>query len=533
MKKYLAVAATFCLSGGVLGATVPASHASGQDGTASLKAEGTQFLNAHRDAVSGSAADKYDLQRTTVSPSGTVHQRYDRTYHGLQVLGGDFVVHTAKNARPSVSVTQDKPISVSTEPAVSASQALKAVKGKSSKPTLVVDARQGAAKLAWMTMATGVQADGITPSRRATLVDAQTGKVRSSVETIKTLMSAKDSKEAMSRQGVAASAKKKHTLEAGTGNGIFVGEVPIGTTAGGSGFDMIDPDHGNNTTCDMNNSESGPCTTFTDADNTWGDGTNADRASAAVDVHYGAGLTFDFYKSTFDRNGIFDDGQGVPSRVHYGDGYVNAFWDGSQMTYGDGAGNNAPLVALDVAGHEMSHGVTEATAGLEYTGDAGGLNESTSDVMGTMVEFSANNANDPGDYLIGEEIDINGDGSPLRYMDEPSKDGGSYDCWSSAVPQSDPHYSSGVGNHAFYLMANGSGSSEWGDSPTCDGSTVTGIGRDKAAAVWYHALKDYMTSSETYADARADMISAADDLYGAGSAESKGVAAAFSAVAVG
>ena len=78
--------------------------------------------------------------------------------------------------------------------------------------------------------------------------------------------------------------------------------------------------------------------------------------------------------------------------MHYGNAYVNAFWDGTQMTYGDGAGNARPLTAIDVAGHEMCHGVTEATADLNYFGDAGGLNEATSDIFGTAVEFSANNA---------------------------------------------------------------------------------------------------------------------------------------------
>ncbi len=104
---------------------------------------------------------------------------------------------------------------------------------------------------------------------------------------------------------------------------------------------------------------------------------------------------------------------------------MNAFWDDSCfcMTYGDGSGNTHPLTSLDVAGHEMSHGVTSNTAGLNYSGESGGLNEATSDIFGTGVEFFANNAADKGDYLIGEEIDINGDGSPLRYMDKPSKDG--------------------------------------------------------------------------------------------------------------
>jgi len=149
-------------------------------------------------------------------------------------------------------------------------------------------------------------------------------------------------------------------------------------------------------------------TTFTDADDIWGNGAVTNRASAGVDAPYGAEKTFDFYKNVLGRNGIWNTGAGARSRVHYGTNYVNAFWDGTQMTYGDGASNTHPLVELDIAGHEMSHGVTQATAGLVYTGDAGGLNEATSDIFGTAVEWYTNNASDNPDYLIGELIDIFG-----------------------------------------------------------------------------------------------------------------------------
>ena len=125
------------------------------------------------------------------------------------------------------------------------------------------------------------------------------------------------------------------------------------------------------------------------------------------------------------------------------------------MTYGDGNTQFRPLVELDVAGHEMSHGLTSATANLDYVGDSGGLNESTSDVMGTMVEFGANNSKDPGDYVLGEKI-VKG-GGVLRRMDNPFSDGHSPNCWSSSLGSRDPHYSSGVGNHLFYLLSEGTG----------------------------------------------------------------------------
>jgi len=293
-----------------------------------------------------------------------------------------------------------------------------------------------------------------------------------------------------------------------------------------------------NYTTDLNGSTSTTAagTTFTDADNIWGNGAVSDRASAGVDAHYGAGKTFDYYKNIQGRNGIWNTGVGARSRVHYGTNYVNAFWDGTQMTYGDGASNTHPLVELDVAGHEMTHGVTENTAGLVYAGEAGGLNEATSDIFGTAVEWYANNASDIPDYLIGELINLNGDGTPLRYMDRPSRDFASADCWSPTVGNLDVHYSSGPLNHWFYLASEGSGAKVINgvpyNSPTCNASTVTGMGRAAAEKIWYRTLTVYLTSSNTYAAAREGAIQSAKDLYGAGSAQCTKVAAAFSAIAV-
>ncbi len=444
---------------------------------------------------------------------GSTHVRYQRTFAGLRVIGGDFVVHrTGAGAVTSVSWNASGKADVaSTTPQVAAAAAratgsrTAALARKSTAGELVVYAGGATPRLAYDVLVTGIAADQ-TPTRLHTLVDATTGK---------TLARWDDIRE-------------------GTGRGIFVGNVTVGTTPSGSSY-LLKDSVGNYTT-DLKGATSGTGTQFTDADDVWGNGTVSDRASAAVDAQYGAEKTFDYYKNIQGRNGIKNDGVGARSRVHYGSNYQNAFWDGTQMTYGDGAGNTHPLVELDVAAHEMSHGVTENTAGLNYSGDAGGLNEATSDIFGTAVEFYAANANDPGDYLIGEEIDLNGNGTPLRYMDKPSKDGASKDCWSSSLGGLDPHYSSGPLNHWFYLASEGSGAKTINgtsyNSPTCNGSTVTGIGRDKAAKVWYRTLSTYLTSSSNYAAARDGAIRSAKDLYGASSAECTGVAAAFTAIAV-
>jgi Zn-dependent metalloprotease len=533
MKHVFAIGGATLLVAGLGVATPSLSAAAESSGDPAVVAKG--YIQEHPDKVKGTSKDAYQLVDTVESTNGATHVRFNRTYAGLPVLGGDLVVHLDAADKPEgQSVAQSAPVSVSTTPKVSSAAAAERARdefagrsvAKAGSPKLVVDARQGKAVLAWRSTVTGVQVDGQTPSRQIIVTDANTGKVRSADETILTPI------KVGTATGQKAPAAKRGIAATGSGRGIFVGTVSLSTTGSGSSYTMVDATHGNGRTCDLRNRTSGTCTTFADSDNSWGNGTVSDRASAGVDAHYGAAKTFDYFKTSFGRQGIFDNGSGVPSRVHYGNSYVNAYWDGSQMTYGDGASNRAPLVELDVAGHEMSHGVTENSANLGYSGDVGGLNEATSDIFGTMVEFYANNPSDAPDFLIGEEININGDGTPLRYMDDPRRDGASYACWSSAVPRSDPHYSSGVGNHFFFLLANGSGQSTYGNSPTCNGSTVAGIGRAKAAAIWYKALTERMTSTETYAKARLDTVSAATTLYGASSAEVAAVKAAWSAVSV-
>jgi zinc metalloprotease ZmpA len=180
----------------------------------------------------------------------------------------------------------------------------------------------------------------------------------------------------------------------------------------------------------------------------------------------------------------------------------------------------------------MTHGVTSRTAGLTYSGESGGLNEATSDIFGTMVEYYAGNAKDAGDYKIGEKLYVSnpGESKALRYMYKPSLDGASADCWSAGVGSLNVHYSSGVGNHFYYLLAEGSNAAQ--PSPTCNGSTVTGVGRDAAATIYYRALTVYMTSSTSYAGARAASLNAARDLYGSGSSQYAATAAAWAGVNV-
>nr|WP_206345212.1 M4 family metallopeptidase [Streptomyces thermoviolaceus] len=471
------------------------------------------------------AEEKLVAKDVVRDADGTVHTRYERTYAGLPVLGGDLVVHTSpagktkgvtKATEASIKVASLTPkVAAATAEKQAVSLAKEAGSAQTSAdraPRKVIWAATGKPVLAYETVVGGLQDDG-TPNELHVITDAATGEKLYEYQGIKT----------------------------GTGKTLYSGTVTLGTYKSGSTYQLYDTSRGGHKTYNLARKTSGTGTLFTDADDVWGTGTASSSSSdqtAAADAAYGAQVTWDFYKDTFGRNGIRNDGKAAYSRVHYSSGYVNAFWDDSCfcMTYGDGQGNTHPLTSLDVAGHEMSHGVTSVTAGLIYSGESGGLNEATSDILATGVEFYANNPSDPGDYLIGEKIDINGDGTPLRYMDKPSKDGASADYWSSSLSRKDVHYSSGVANHFFYLLSEGSGAKTINgvsyNSPTYDGSTVTGIGRDKALQIWYKALTEYMTSTTNYKGARTATLNAAADLYGSSSTEYKTVAAAWSAVNV-
>ncbi|MEV6523920.1 M4 family metallopeptidase [Longispora sp. NPDC051575] len=489
-----------------------------------------QALTAHRAAFAGGPGDAYRATRTVVDPDGTSHVRYQRTYQGLPVIGGDFVTHTAPGGAVTASNGLSAPLTLATNPGVGRASAAAKARGQFTgtvsgvrDPALVVDATSGTGRLAWETVVRGT--NGQTPSVLHVLTDAHSGAVLNRYDEVKSFGS--------------GSGASGGALVAGTGNSVYSGAVTIDTTLSGSTYSMVDPSHGNGRTCDMNQG-SGTCTTFTDTDNTWGNGTQSDRASAGVDAHFGAAVTFDYFKNTHGRNGIFGNGAGVPSRVHYGNAYINAFWDGAQMTYGDGASNQRPLVSLDVAGHEMSHGVTEALSGLQYSGESGGLNEATSDIFGNMVEFYANTSSDPGDYQVGEKININGNGTPLRYMYNPGLDGSSHTCWSTSTNSVDVHYSSGVGNHFYFNLAEGTGSTPYGTSPLCGSNPGTvGIGRAKAEKIWYRALDLYFTTTTKYVNtttpantSRAQTLTAATDLYGLCSTEYKAVQSSWTSVNV-
>ena len=465
----------------------------------------------------------YELRNVELDDDGAAHVHLDRRIGGLRAIGADVIVQLDRFGNLATmhrSLNRLPALDTGARNAVAQARAARIVgdayrDGKLQGPVeRVVWARDDQARIAWEVRISGTAADD-TPYEKHVIIDAETGQQLDAWDDI-------------------------HTAAAnGTGKTLYSGNVALTTNSITGGYELRDPSRGSTYTINLANRTSGG-SIVKDADNSWGNNSTSDSASAAADAQYGTAVTWDYYKNVHGRNGIANNGTGAYNRVHYSRRYNNAYWSDSCfcMTYGDGDGSTfTPLVSLDVAGHEMSHGVTSRTAGLIYSGESGGLNEATSDIFGTMVEFYAANASDPGDYLIGEKIRVGG--GALRSMVKPSSDGGSADCWYSGVGNLDVHYSSGVANHFFFLLAEGTNSA-YGKSPTCvAGNTrvatgtgsLTGIGRNAAAKIWYRALTTKFTTGTTYAQARAATIAAAQELAATlGADYSAQVAAAWSAV---
>ncbi|MFD3445863.1 M4 family metallopeptidase [Microbacteriaceae bacterium 4G12] len=313
------------------------------------------------------------------------------------------------------------------------------------------------------------------------------------------------------------------TNKVGTGKGVLGDTKSINTTLSGSTYYLQDNTRGATIyTYDGKNRTTLPGTFWTDTDNIF----NASRDAAAVDAHYYAGVTYDYYKNTFNRNSYDDAGAPLKSTVHYKIGYNNAFWNGSQMVYGDGDGTTFIALSggLDVIGHELTHAVTEHSSNLIYQNESGALNEAISDIFGTLVEYYDNR--NP-DWEIGEDIYTPGiAGDALRSMSDPTKYGDPDNYSKRYTGTSDNggvHTNSGIINKAAYLLANGG---------THYGVTVNSIGKDKVGAIYYRANTLYLTQSATFSQARAALVQAAADLYGASSAEVTAVKQSYDAVGV-
>lgn len=270
---------------------------------------------------------------------------------------------------------------------------------------------------------------------------------------------------------------------------------------------------------------------FIDSNNIWNN-INAQKDEVATDAHFATEMSYDYFMLKHGRDSYDNAGAKLISYVHYGEDYSNAFWNGTYMTYGDGDGlTYTPLSTLDIGGHEVTHGVTEFSAGLIYQDEYGALNESFSDIFGTAIEFFADSAN--GDWFIGEDADIFGNG--FRNMADPKSDF-SPDTYlgvnwvsGTTIDHGGVHTNSGVQNYWFYLLSvGGAGTNDNGNA-----YSVVGLGIDTGVAIAYRNLTVYLTPTSEYNDARVGAIQSAIDLYGACSNAVVQTSRAWEAVGVG
>jgi Zn-dependent metalloprotease/subtilisin-like proprotein convertase family protein len=316
----------------------------------------------------------------------------------------------------------------------------------------------------------------------------------------------------------------------GTAVTAYAGSQPIVTDAFNGSYRLREANRGAGQGIETYNllqtTNYGAAVDFNDADNFWNN-VNAAKDQYATDAHFAAEKTYDYYYNTYGRNSVDNAGLKLVSYVHYSTNYVNAFWDGTRMTYGDGSGSINPLTSLDIGGHEITHGLTSFTADLIYSNESGALNESFSDCFGTAVEWFADPVH--ADWLIGEDI-----GSPFRSHSNPNQfgDPDTYmgtNWYTGTGDNGGVHTNSGVQNFWFYLLANGgSGTNDLGKS-----YSVTGIGIQAAAAITFRSLTVYLTTTSQYSDARQYSIQAAIDLYGNCSPEMLATLEAWYAVGVG
>ncbi len=317
----------------------------------------------------------------------------------------------------------------------------------------------------------------------------------------------------------------------GTAQTAYSGSQTIQTEASNGAFRLTETGRGNGieTYNMMRGTSYGSAVDFTDTDNNWNNA-NSNKDQYATDAHWGTEMTYDYYLNVHSQNSIDGNGFKLRNYVHYRVNYVNAFWDGTRMTYGDGNSSYTPLTSLDIIGHEITHGLTSNTADLVYQNESGALNESFSDIFGVSIDFSSRPSQ--ANFLIGEEITLSN--NPFRSMENPNdyNDPDTYQgthWYSGSGDHGGVHTNSGVQNFWYYLMVNGGN----GINDINNSYNVQGIGIEKAEKIAFRSLTNYLTANSDYSDARFYAIQAATDLYGSCSPELETTTNAWYAVGVG
>ncbi|MBB5933084.1 M28 family peptidase [Streptomyces zagrosensis] len=472
-------------------ATATATPADTPSKSPAAAADPTQRAIAAADKATASGLDALAkgpnerFERRSVTPwlRGLYSIAYERSYHGLPVVGGDAVVlaDSKGSVRGTQSASSGK-INVSTRGKINAESAEKISRTKLKKVDrresrrLVVRIYEGKSHLAWETVLIGSTAT--SPSRLHVFVDAHTGKVVDSYDDVR----------------------------AGTGNSKWNGPNPltIDTTASGSQYQLKDPKRPGLSCADYNGGS-----VMTKSTDSWGTGNPTSKETGCVDAMWAAQKEWDMLKEWLGRNG--HNGQGGSWPVRVGLNEQNAYWDGSRITIGHNRANEW-ISGMDVVGHEFGHGIDQFTPG--GANNEAGLGEATGDIFGALTEEYANEPSPydtPGDYLVGEMINLSGNG-PIRNMYDPSKVGNHPRCYTSAIPNTEVHAAAGPLNHWFYLLSEGSNPGGGKPtSPTCNNSSVTGVGIQTAGKVFYGGML-LKTSGMTHKKYRTATLTAAKGL---------------------
>ncbi|WP_243719098.1 M4 family metallopeptidase, partial [Actinomadura sp. 7K534] len=476
-----------------------------RDSPRTLAADAADRLVAAKPAEFKKAPEEKIVRRGVTSGlRGLQHVSYDRYYDGLPVYGGDFVVTTdAGGGVLSTSLGQTRKLDVSTDAEISAAQAAKTSRAQvsevesASAPRLMVMA-EGSGRLVYESVVTGTREKA--PTKLHVYVDAKTGKVTETWDEVR------------DAAGAAVADDQSY----------YHGTVDISTAA----TSMTDPLR-SGVRCGGQNGS-----TYTGTDSAWGNGSGTNLETACVDAMYAVQKQWDMLGSWLGRNGLNGSGGGFPMRV--GLNQANAFWNGSYTNYGRNSAGTRQATSADVVAHENGHAVFSNTPGGAGGGNGnekGGMNESAGDIFGALTEHYMNEPAglDPPDYLVGEEVDLVGSG-PIRNMYNPAALGDP-NCYSSSIPRTEVHAAAGPQNHWFYLLAEGSNPAGGPASPTCNGSTVTGIGIQKAGQIFMGGLNRKVTSW-SHARARVETVNAALELFPGSATECNAVKAAWSAVSV-
>ena len=418
--------------------------------------------------------------KKTYRSAGQTTIRYQQMYKGIPVLGDDVVITrksdgSFKHAHGAMLNGIANDIS-SLKTRITADQAVQIAKGQSFAASKRAEsyANESSRLAIWQNQSgkavlvyeVSYVQHGDEPTRPYVIIDAKTGNILHQFDNLQTADAT------------------------GPGGNQKTGQYQYGTD-----FGPLDVSQSGNTctmsnsnvrTINLNHGTSGSTAfSFTCPENTVKQINGA--YSPLNDAHFFGNVVFNMFSDWFNTAPLTFQ---LKMRVHYSNNYENAFWDGSAMTFGDGASTFYPLVSLDVSAHEVSHGFTEQNSGLIYSGKPGGLNEAFSDMSGEAAEFYMHGTND---WLVGADI-FKGNGA-LRYMNNPPQDNRSIDHQSDYTSGMDVHYSSGVYNKAFYLLA-----------------TTSGWDTKKAFEVYVRANQNYWTSSVNWNQAGNGVLDAACDL---------------------